>query len=260
MVDSLTALIHGTLSAGNRWYQPGSAFHTYLKGHGFADVYSGSDPFDWRPARRTHRARVRGAENLIGWCRANPARRYRFVGHSHGANVANLVTKWEPAGIEICTLIHLSPPAMQEYLPNLDFVTSGRFFAVEAETDRIVAGVAGAKQNYQSYDEVADAEEFVCLHGLSSHWDSVRKQPWIDFDVANLVTPVCAPAKQALVKGAKNGATTRSATKKSAVKKGGAKKTATKRVAAKKVAAKKASAKKPSKRGKTRPGRAVPKK
>lgn len=252
MVDSLTVLIHGTLSASNRWYRPGSAFHTYLKGHGFADVYSGSNPFNWRPARRTHRARVRGAEKLIDWCRANPARRYRFVGHSHGANVANLVTQWEPAGIEICTLIHLSPPAMREYLPNLAFVTSGRFFTIYPQTDRIVARVAGAKQNYQTYPGVAGAETYKCLTGLSSHWDSVRKQPWIDFDVANLVTPVCTPAKVVLIKGAKKRATKKRAIKKGAVKKGAAKKAATK-----KVAAKKTSAKKPGKRGKTRPRRAV---
>ncbi len=64
MEASITVLIHGTLSASNRWYQPGSRFHRYLLSHGFADVYSGSDVFRWR-AVPTSAARRQGADRLI---------------------------------------------------------------------------------------------------------------------------------------------------------------------------------------------------
>lgn len=188
MEASITVLIHGTLSASNRWYQPGSRFHRYLRRNVFSDVYSGSDVFRW-PAAPTPAARRKGAERLIKWCRRHPARQYRFIGHSHGANVANLVTQKGFPGI--CTLIHLAPPALAEYLPDLNYVTSGRFFTIHSQWDAIVNSVQGARQNYQSHPSVASQETVIELRRRGGHWRPVRVRTWQDWKIARVVTSVC---------------------------------------------------------------------
>ena len=193
MQDSITVLIHGTYSSSNLWYKPGSRFHRYLRSHGFADVYSGSDYFRWR-AFATPAARRRGAEKLIAWCREHPARQYRFIGHSHGANVANRVTQRRLRGI--CTLIHLAPPALPGNLPNLNYVTSGQFFTIHAQRDAIVTGLAGARQNYQSFPELAAHETVIELAGIGGHWQPVRVPNWQHWDIARIVSSVCSEASQ----------------------------------------------------------------
>lgn len=187
VVDSITVLIHGTRSQAAIWYKPGSPFHRYVQSHGFSDVYSGRDYFRWRGAP-TPAAREQGARDLIAWCRAHPAAKYRFIGHSHGANVANLATQKRLGNI--CTLIHLSPPAMVEYLPDLNYVSSGQFFTIHPEIDNIVAEVPGAEQDYQSYPSLR-RHETVVLCARRNHWSSTFVSNWRRHDIARIVTQVC---------------------------------------------------------------------
>ncbi len=88
-------------------------------------------------------------------------------------------------------MIHLAPPAIAEYSPDMDHVTSGRFFTVHSQLDAIVNSVKGARQNYQSYPTVASQETVIELRGLAGHWRPIRVPTWRNWDVARIVTAVC---------------------------------------------------------------------
>lgn len=189
MPSSMTILIHGRWSTSNRWYRPGSSFHDYIHQHGFSDVYSGDDYFYWSGENVD---RKRAAKELIQWCKDHPARKYRLMGHSQGANVANWLTQLiRPSdGIDVCTLVHLCPVAVREFLPNLSNLSSGEFFTVHPIRDLVVQRHPNADQDYQNYQALRD-HETVVFCGPRGHYSSVDEDKWDEYGIGDAVTTVC---------------------------------------------------------------------
>lgn len=191
-VESMTIILHGTLSQFHRWYVPGAPFHQFIQNNGFADVYQGDDYFRWRAAP-TDLARRTAARELVSWVEEHPAKNLRIIAHSHGGNVANIATTLSPA-LSACALIYLAVPAMSAYLPDLGQITSGRVFTVRANHDIVVGSVAGAKPNYQSYPSIASHEtDLICAD--RGHWAPIQPRNWIEHGIANRVTEVCCTVR-----------------------------------------------------------------
>ena len=77
---------------------------------------------------------MNAARKLVDWCNQHPAQLLRLISHSHGANVANLATGM---GLQTCTLIHLSPPVHDRYMPDIARVTSRTFFSIHPTIDLV---------------------------------------------------------------------------------------------------------------------------
>ena len=183
-VRSMTVIIHGTFARKAKWYKPGGDFHRYIKGTVFSDVYSGKDYFFWS-GRYLHRARKKAARKLVAWCRDHPAHLYRFISHSHGANVVNIATG---LGLSACTLIHLSPPVHKRYLPKMANVSSQQFFTIRPRIDAVVF-IDGGRQNYRGTPVERFEQERICA--LFGHSKSHGKKRWQKKKVPKLVRQVC---------------------------------------------------------------------
>lgn len=183
-VRSMTVIIHGTFARKSKWYKPGGDFHQYIKENVFSDVYSRSDFFFWS-GRYLHRARKKAARKLVAWCRDHPARLYRFISHSHGANVVNIATR---LGLSACTLIHLSPPVHKRYLPRMANVSSRRFFTIRPRIDLVVLLDRG-QQDYRRTPVRKFEKRKICAS--FGHSKSHSKKRWQKKKVSKLVRQVC---------------------------------------------------------------------
>jgi len=100
-------LIHGTFSDSSTWTLD---IRTYI-----SELFNEPvEPLDWS-GDNTKKARREGAEELAAkiyeWHLKNPGEPIRLVGHSHGGNVAILVTnKLAEMGMEVETLITIATP------------------------------------------------------------------------------------------------------------------------------------------------------
>ncbi len=183
-VGSMTVIIHGTFARKSKWYRPEGDFHRYIKEKVFPDVYSGKDYFFWS-GRYLHRARKKAARKLVVWCRDHPARLYRFISHSHGANVVNIATR---LGLSACTLIHLSPPVHKRYLPRMANVSSRRFFTIRPRIDLVVF-LDGGRQDYRRTRVRKFEKRRICA--FFGHSKSHDKKRWKKKKVSKLVRQVC---------------------------------------------------------------------
>ena len=185
----VTVLIHGTCSSGDPWYQEHGRFHRYIENV----VFPGDDvrPFRWSGGN-THTDRVQAANRLYDEFRGvGEEGRLRIIGHSHGANVANLATQASaerPNGLQACTLIHLSVPVLPEYLPNMSNIGSNKFYTIYASVDLVVASTGG-DQNYQN-TEVGGFEEYRVIAPVG-HWASLSIARWELRNIPDFVQSVC---------------------------------------------------------------------
>lgn len=182
---SMTVIIHGTFARDFVWYQPGGEFHDYIKRNVYPDVYSDSaDLFRWS-GRYTHQARLAAARKLVDWCKNHPAQTLRLIAHSNGANVVNLATK---LGLQACTLIHLSPPVHNQYLPQMAGLSSQRFFTIRPRID-LVVWLDGGQQDYRGTAVESLERRRICA--LFGHSTSHSGERWDKKNVPTLVKSVC---------------------------------------------------------------------
>jgi hypothetical protein len=187
---SMTVIIHGTFAKDAKWYQPGGDFHKYIKNEVYSDVYSGSDFYSWsgRYALNDNglkRIWRQAATNLVSWCTSHPTRKLRLIAHSHGNNVVNMATQMN---LPACTLIQLAPPVRDWNLPDMQQVSSGRFFNLHSRVDLVVT-IDGGSQNYQGTAvESAEKEKKVAFIG---HSKPHEPDVWKRKDVPKLVKSVC---------------------------------------------------------------------
>lgn len=182
---SMTVLIHGTFAKNQAWYQPGGDFHEYLRSQVYPDLYSNpNDLFRWSGGY-SDGARRQAARELDDWCAAHPAGVRRFVAHSHGANVVNLALQ---RGVDACTVIHLSPPVHPQYMPDMNRISSQRFFTIRPKIDLVVF-IDGGNQDYRGTPVAQYERRRRCAffgHSTSHHPDRWRKR-----SVPTLVRTVC---------------------------------------------------------------------
>lgn len=193
---SMTVIIHGTFAAPQdddtrpRWYAPGGDFHQYVKQHLYADVYSGADYFFWSGRYAATETGLRNiwreaAKKLLQWCQAHPAQMYRFLAHSHGANVVNMATA---IGLQACTLIHLSPPVRPDLLPVMANISSRRFFTIRPRIDLVVT-IDGGWQDYKNTSVKTFETRKIC--SLIGHDDSHDPTIWQQKAMPQLIQGVC---------------------------------------------------------------------
>ncbi len=186
--ESITILIHGTFSRRfGRWHVPGSPLHQHIRQFVFPDVYCGQDYFDWSGGA-SDADRECAAANLIKWCDDHPAKTYNLIGHSHGANVANIASNTGLNNIK--KLVFLSPPVWEhdDYLPNMDSVEQKTIFNFHAARDFIVTQVANprAAQNYQRTSHANYEREFVIAP--FSHWAPLQLSNWVEDDIGDIIS------------------------------------------------------------------------
>lgn len=184
IAPSMTVLIHGTFAHDQKWYRPGGDFHRYIKGSVFPDVYSDpADYFSWSGGYSDDE-RQKAARKLVRWCADHPATVLRLMGHSHGANVANIASKSLPT----CTLIHLSPPVHDEYLPDMTTIGSGKFFNIHSQIDLVVF-IDGGAQDYRGTPVEAHEKRKRCARfGHAKSHDPGR---WKEIEASDFVRQVC---------------------------------------------------------------------
>ena len=183
-VQSMTVLIHGTFAKNQPWYKPGGDFHSYIQNNVYNDLYGANDYFFWS-GRYSDPARQAAARKLVTWCAEHPTSHLRLIAHSHGANVVNLATR---LGLETCTLIHLSPPVHNQYLPDATGISSARFFTIRPRIDLVVF-IDGGAHDYRITPVAAlERRRIIALEG---HSESHEANRWRAKDVPGLVKTVC---------------------------------------------------------------------
>ena len=113
--QDLTIIVHGTFAATSTWWQEGSDFWSHVNSFTH-NVYNGPDPFFWT-GNNHHSDRVRGAHDLVSWCRNHSSGNIDIIAHSHGGNVCLYASS---LGLKIRKLILLGTPIRLEYLPALE--------------------------------------------------------------------------------------------------------------------------------------------
>lgn len=107
-------LVHGTWASDAEWYKPNGSFHRFIKPQR-SDLYSQADFFRWTGGY-SDGARNQGAADLKAWVEARNESGLDLMGHSHGANVMMLATKF---GLTAGKLILLSCPVhVNKYFPD----------------------------------------------------------------------------------------------------------------------------------------------
>ena len=111
-----TMLIHGTWAQNSPWWQPGGDFHSYILRSVRPDLYSQPDRFGWSGGY-SDAARALAATDLGTWVQNHNEQGLDLITHSHGGNVAFLVTQ---NGLDLGELILLSCPVhVPKYQPDM---------------------------------------------------------------------------------------------------------------------------------------------
>jgi len=160
--DRITILVHGTWASGEKWWRPGGDFFQYVKDElNRPDVYGEKDQFQWS-GRNLDSSRNEAAADLNLWLRSHPSAEVNIFGHSHGANVAMLVTR---QGIRVDRLVMLSPPVRQDYFADWSKVKNA--YNIQAKFDPVVAIARGG----QWFDLKNVKEKHMQASGHSSSHD-----------------------------------------------------------------------------------------
>jgi hypothetical protein len=207
--DTLTVLIPGTwaplLGPLPAWYIPSNqplSLHAYLR----ESVFPGEEirVFRWNrwgvtPAAR-HRQRLAAAERLRQCLQNVRAKHLRIIGHSHGANIATMITRDDQvrqlSGIHVDTLVLLNPAvdrdgSFAEYHPDMNHVGDlsvpierRRFFTFHSVRDPALRDKWA--QNYQHTD-LARHEMLRGNVAATHHWSSTFPEVWQYHRLAKLV-------------------------------------------------------------------------
>ncbi len=187
---SMTVIIHGTFAKNAAWYKPGGDFHEYIKKNVYSDVYSGSDFYFWsgRYALSDKQLKTiwrKAARKLVSWCQSHPADTLRLIAHSHGNNVVNMATQ---SGLPTCTLIQLAPPVRDWNLPDMQRVSSDRFFNFHSRIDLVVKIDGGAQDYKGTAVGYAETRRKVAFSG---HSKPHEPDVWKKKNLPALVKTVC---------------------------------------------------------------------
>lgn len=188
--DSMTVIIHGTFAKDHEWYKPSGGFHGYIKNSVFPDTYDRSDFYFWSGRYSASDTALKGiwkaaARKLISWVDSHPAKTLRLIAHSHGNNVVNLATQM---GLQVCTLIQLSPPVRGWSLPDMSNVSSETLFNIHSTVDLVVL-IDGGAQDYRGTDVGgSESRKIIARFG---HAKSHVPRLWTRKKVPKLVQTVC---------------------------------------------------------------------
>ena len=188
--DSMTVIIHGTFAKNASWYKPGGDFHEYIRKNVYSDLYSGADFYFWSGRYALNDAGLKriwrkAARKLVSWCESHPARTLRLIAHSHGNNVINMATRMN---LPACTLIQLAPPVRAWNLPDMQQVSSDRFFNFHSRVDLVVK-IDGGAQNYKGTAVAyAETRRKVAFFG---HSKPHEPDVWKKKNLPPLVKSVC---------------------------------------------------------------------
>jgi hypothetical protein len=137
-------LVHGTWARLQSWWQPGGDYHSFVRQHVRAGLYSDPDRFEWS-GQYSVPERDRAANELAAWVASRSLSGLDVIGHSHGANVAMLATM---RGLEAGTLVLLSCPVHEtKYLP--DFRRVRRVVSLHVRLDLVIL-LDGAGQAFRT--------------------------------------------------------------------------------------------------------------
>ncbi len=142
-------LVHGTSARGDKWWQPGGNFHSYLLKNICSDLYGDQDVFSWS-GLYSHVARDLGAQDLIAWSNTHGMDGLdHLLAHSHGGSVAMSASK---KGLAIEKLILLSCPVHSQYMPDFDQVKN--IISIRVRFDLVIlADGGGQKYNHPQIQE-----------------------------------------------------------------------------------------------------------
>ena len=186
----MTVIIHGTFAKNSAWYQPGGDFHEYIKNNVYSDVYSEPDFFFWSGRyalddRALKNIWSKAAKKLVSWCASHPTRKLRLIAHSHGNNVINMATQMN---LPACTLVQLSPPVRAWNLPDMQRVSSDRFFNFHSRIDLVVK-IDGGAQDYTGTSVASAAtRRIVAFYG---HSKPHEPDVWKNKNLPKPVKSVC---------------------------------------------------------------------
>lgn len=134
-------LVHGTWASDAEWYKPSGSFHAFIKPQR-PDLYSQPDFFRWSGGY-SDGARNQGALDLRAWIDARNEHGLDLMGHSHGANVMMLATKF---GLTAGRLILLSCPVhVNKYFPDFTKVTRP-VVSVRVKLDLVILADRGGQK------------------------------------------------------------------------------------------------------------------
>lgn len=113
---SLTTIIHGTFASHATWWQPGGSFAANVAAN-VDDFYMDTDYFKWT-GKNSDQERRLAADELKDWIETHlePGGSLTLLCHSHGGNVAMLVTR---LGIKITKLVLLGTPIRTDYVADM---------------------------------------------------------------------------------------------------------------------------------------------
>ena len=169
-------LVHGTFARNHEWWQPNGSFHLYLKNNLRSDIYDASDRFDWSGGY-SDAARNIGAHDLRDWVDERQLAGLDLFGHSHGANVTMLATKF---GLKAGKITLLSCPIhLHKYLPNFSLTTS--VVSIRVHLDLVILADRGG----QRFSHPQIRENILPI--LFDHGASHDPQVWQQHNVSALL-------------------------------------------------------------------------
>jgi pimeloyl-ACP methyl ester carboxylesterase len=134
-------LVHGTWASDAEWYKPNGSFHGFIKPLR-ADLYGQADFFRWTGGY-SDGARNQGALDLKAWVDQRNEHGLDLMGHSHGANVMMLATKF---GLTTGKLVLLSCPVhVNKYFPDFTKVTKP-VVSVRVKLDLVILADQGGQR------------------------------------------------------------------------------------------------------------------
>lgn len=119
-------LIHGTWAADTDWHLPGGTFYNELEKSCHA-CHATLIPYNWS-GKLNHESRVQAAKGLVKIIQSYDEHTHIYlIGHSHGGNVAALVSQYLSYDLRnkhtIKALYTLGTPIDYElYVPNMDII------------------------------------------------------------------------------------------------------------------------------------------
>lgn len=169
-------LVHGTFARTFRWWQPGGAFHEYLRSEVRRDLYSADDRFHWSGGY-SRAARALGARDLRAWVDERDLQGLDLFTHSHGGNLSMLATQ---NGLRVGQLVLLSCPVHRnEYLPAFDRVDD--VVSIRVRLDLVILADRGG----QRFRHPRIREEILPL--WFNHAATHRPAVWRDHRVPELL-------------------------------------------------------------------------
>jgi hypothetical protein len=176
--DDLSCIVHGTVfkPVGRQieeWWKPGTGdFHEYLRQGPRPNVYSGPDYYRWSGGWNDF-ARSEAVEKLGAWIRGHGNSQLDIFAHSHGCNVAMLVTR----DVKVRQLVLLSCPVHSLYEP--DFSNVSDVVSIRVRWDLVILADRGDQKFRDSR-----IREHILPFWYGAHDSCRRSSTWRSQDLA----------------------------------------------------------------------------